>query len=96
MVCGAETHLFFSYETIDASDTSASRDGAHVGQPAPKNTSEASYEARNEPEECLGSTMADGRSLASTVFHETPRNATTWPFLLAISEVGWAFKKAPL
>ena len=35
--------------------------GAHAGQPAPKTPLEASYEARNEPEECLGSTMA-GRS----------------------------------
>ena len=63
--CGADTHLFFSYETTDASDTSAtrSRAWAHVGQPAPKTPSEASYEARNEPEECLGNTMA-GRSRA--------------------------------
>ena len=29
-----------------------------VGQPAPKAPSEASYEARNKPEECLSSTMA--------------------------------------
>ena len=30
----------------------------------------------------------DGRSAASTVCHETPQNATIWPFLLAISEIG--------
>jgi hypothetical protein len=33
-LCGAETHLFFSHETIDASKTSASGPGAHVGRPA--------------------------------------------------------------
>ena len=60
---------------------------AHVGQPAPKTPSEASYEARNnEPEECLGSTMA-GRSRALFV---TKRHKTSLlGLLLAISEVGW-------
>ena len=32
----------------------------------------------------------DGRSVASTVCHETSQNVTVRPFLLAISEVGWA------
>ena len=35
----------------------------------------------------------DGRSAASTVCHETPQNATIWPFLLAISEIGCTYKK---
>ena len=74
--CGAETHLSFSYETIDASDTSASRAWAHVGQPAPKTPPEASYEARNEPEEFLSSTMAGrSRALVATKRHKMPRFA---------------------
>ena len=49
--------------------------------------SEASYEARNEPEECLSSTMA-GRSRA--VCHETAKT-TIRLLLLAISEMGWTY-----
>ena len=55
--CGAETHLFFSHETIDASDTSASRTWGLCRPASPNTPSEANYEARNETEECLGSTM---------------------------------------
>ena len=53
----------------------------------PKAPSEASYEGRNELEECLDN---DGRSVASTVCvtkrHKTPRFghfAFCWPFLLS-------------
>ena len=54
--------------------------GAHVGQPAPKAPSEASYEARNEPEKCLGNAMA-GRSRALFVT-KRHKNVMIWPFLL--------------
>ena len=60
---GAETHLFFSHGTIDASDTSASRTWGPYRPASPNIQSEASYEARNETKECLGNTMA-GRSRA--------------------------------
>ena len=55
--------MFFSHETIDASDTSASRTWGPRRPASPNTPSEASYEARNETEECLGNTMA-GRSRA--------------------------------
>ena len=51
--CGAETHLFLSHETIDASDTSASRTWGPCRPASPNTPSEASYEARNETEECM-------------------------------------------
>ena len=48
--------------------------GAHVGQPAPKTPSEASYEACNEPKKCLGNTMAGRlRALFVTKCHKTLR-----------------------
>ena len=63
--CGAETHLFFSHLAIDASDTtSASRTWGPCRPASPIAPSEASYEGRNELEECLDN---DGRSVASTV-----------------------------
>ena len=62
------------HETIDASDTSASRTWGPCRPASPNTSSEASYEARNETEECLGK-QHDGRSVvASTVCHETPQN----------------------
>ena len=71
--CGAETHLFFSHLAIDASDTSASRTWGPCRPASPIAPSEASYEGRNELEECLDN---DGRSVASTVCvtkrHKTP------------------------
>ena len=60
--CGAETHLFFSHLAIDASDTSASRTWGPCRPASPIAPSEASYEGRNELEECLDN---DGRSVAS-------------------------------
>ena len=73
-LCGAETHLFFSHLAIDASDTSASRTWAPCRPASPIAPSEASYEGRNELEECLDN---DGRSVASTVCvtkrHKTSR-----------------------
>ena len=51
--CGAETHLFFSHLAIDASDTSASRTWGPCRPASPIAPSEASYEGRNELEECL-------------------------------------------
>ena len=72
--CGAETHLFFSHLAIDASDTSASRTWGPCRPASPIAPSEASYEGRNELEECLDN---DGRSVASTVCvtkrHKTSR-----------------------
>ena len=52
------------YRTIRMSTRAAKAPaalGAHVGQPAPTAPSEASYEARNESEECMSNTMV-GRS----------------------------------
>ena len=69
--CGAETHLFFSHETIDASDTSASRTWGPCRPASPIAPSEESYEGRNELEECLDN---DGRSAARALF--ASRNAT--------------------
>ena len=70
--CGAETQLFFSYETIDTSDTSASRTWGPWRPASPKDISEASYEARNEPGECLGNAMAGrSRALFVTKRHKT-------------------------
>ena len=72
--CGAEKHLFFSHLAIDASDTSASRTWGPCRPDSPIAPSEASYDGRNELEECLDN---DGRSVASTVCatkrHKTPR-----------------------
>ena len=87
-LCGAETHLFFSHLAIDASDTSASRTLGPCRPASPIAPSEASYEGRNELEECLDN---DGRSVASTVCHKTPQNATIRLFFLAISDVGWTY-----
>ena len=59
-----------SHPATDASDKSASRTWGPCRPASPKTPSEASYEARNEPEECLSSTMA-GRSRALFVTKRT-------------------------
>ena len=59
--CGAETHLLFSHLAIDASDTSTSRTWGPCRPASPIAASEASYEGRNELEECLDN---DARSRA--------------------------------
>ena len=56
--CGAETHLFSSHPTIDASEASASRAWGPCRPVSPKDSIKASHETRNRPEECLDSAMA--------------------------------------
>ena len=91
--CGAETHLFSSHPTIDASEASASRAWGPCRPVSPKDPIKANHATRNRPEECLGSTMACGDvggrvtgfdaretgSLASSTDHDTEnkRNITT-------------------
>ena len=88
----AETHLFFSHGTIDASDTSASRTWGPSRPASPKGSIRSELRGPQRARRVPG--QNDGKSIASTVCHETPQNATIWPFLLAISaEIGWAFKK---
>jgi hypothetical protein len=68
--------------------------GANVGQPAPKAPSAIRSELLRGPQRARRVPgQNDGRSVASTVCRETPQNVTIWPFLLAISEIGWTYKK---
>ena len=76
-MCGAETHLFSSHPTIDASEASASRAWGPCRPVSPnKDSIKASHETRNRPEECLDSAMAGRpRALLVTKRHKTPRFA---------------------
>ena len=72
--CSAETHLFSSHPTIDASEASVSRAWGPCRPVSPKDPIKASHETRNRPEECLGSTMAGRpRALFVTKRHKTSR-----------------------
>ena len=64
---------------------------AASSQPKGLHQKRASYEARNELEE--PGRRDGGRSVASTVCHETPpqKNAAIWPFFLAISELSFGY-----
>ena len=69
---GAETHLFSSHPTIEASETSASRAWGPCQPVSPKGYIKASHGTRNRPEKCLGSTMAGRpRALFVTNRHKT-------------------------
>ena len=90
--CSAETHLFSSHPTTDASEASVSRAWGPCRPVSPKYSIKASHETRNRPEECLGSAMAGRpRALFVTKRHKTSRFGHL--FLLAISEIGCTYQK---
>ena len=66
----AETHLFSSHPTIDASEASVSRAWGPCRPVSPKDSIKASHETRNRPEECLAARWQVGRE------HCLSRNAT--------------------
>ena len=68
--CSPFSHLV----AIDASGTSASRTWGPDRPASPNTPSEASYEARNEPEECQERTTMADRSRALTVVCVTKRH----------------------
>ena len=72
--CGAETHLFFSHETIDASDTSASRIWSPCRPASPKDSIRSELRGPQRARRVLGNTMAGrSREVFVTKRHKTPR-----------------------
>ena len=73
--CGdTETHLFSSHPAIDASEASASRAWGPCRPVSPNDSTKASHEICNSPEECLDSAMAGRpRALFVTKRHKTSR-----------------------